>query len=79
MHTHAHTQTHTHTHTHTSSGLCPNDYPDEVCRSNTPLVAHDPPLLFNLNADPGELRPLDATKYIRVLEKIEMVNKKYCI
>ena len=59
--------------THTRSGLCPNDYPDEVCRSNASLVAHDPPLLFNLNADPGELRPLDASKYKRVLEKIEMV------
>ncbi len=54
-------------------GLCPNDYPDVACRSNTSLTVHIPPLLFNLNSDPGELRPLDTTKYQRVLEKIEMV------
>lgn len=53
---------------------CSNDYPDVVCRENTSLVYHDPPLLFNLNSDPGELYPLDTTEYPRVLERIEMVN-----
>lgn len=60
--------------TPTHSGLCSNDYYDEVCRQNTSLVYHDPPLLYNLHSDPGELYPLDSYTYRRVLESIEMVS-----
>jgi len=55
------------------SGACPNDYPDRVCRSNTSLEAHDPPLLYNLHEDPGELNELDPDEYADVLEQIDEV------
>lgn len=56
------------------SGACPDDYPDSVCRSNTPLEAHDPPLLYNLHTDPGELYELDPDEYADVLGKIDRVS-----
>ena len=57
------------------SGACPGDYPDQVCRYNTSLEAHDPPLLYNLHTDPGELNELDSDEYADVLETIDQVRK----
>lgn len=57
------------------SGACPDDYPDSVCRSNTPLEAHDPPFLYNLHTDPGELYELDPDEYADVLSKIDRVRR----
>lgn len=45
-----------------------------MCRSNTPLEAHDPPLLYNLHTDPGELYELDPDEYADVLGKIDRVS-----
>ena len=47
-----------------------------MCRSNTPLEAHDPPLLYDLHKDPGELYELDPDEYADVLEKIDKVRKE---
>ena len=47
-----------------------------MCRSNTPLEAHDPPLLYDLHKDPGELHELDPDEYADVLEKIDKVRKE---
>lgn len=40
-------------------GLCDNDYHDEVCRANYSKRAYDPPILYNLHHDPGEIYPLN--------------------
>ena len=66
--------THTHTHTHTHRGACPNDYPDRVCRYNTSLEMHDPPLLFDLHTDPQELNQLDTDEYGEVVAIIDQVG-----
>ena len=47
-----------------------------MCRSNTPLEPHDPPLLYDLHKDPGELHELDPDEYADVLEKIDKVRKE---
>ena len=36
------------------SSLSDDSNPDPVCRSTAPLTLHSPPLLFNLDTDPGE-------------------------
>lgn len=36
------------------SGLCGDRNPDYDCRKTAPSTKHDPPLLFNLDFDPGE-------------------------
>ena len=46
-----------------------------MCRSNTPLEAHDPPFLYNLHTDPGELYELDPDEYADVLSKIDRVRR----
>ena len=46
-----------------------------MCRSSTPLEAHDPPLLYNLHTDPGELYELDPDEYADVLDKIDRVRR----
>jgi hypothetical protein len=56
------------------SGLCPDTYPDEVCRGNFSLHSYDPPLLYDVNSDPGEIYQLDPTLYASVLSQID---KKY--
>ena len=56
------------------SGLCPNFYPDEVCRGNYTLHSYDPPLLYNLHSDPGEIYTLDVKEYSDVMKQIEMVS-----
>ena len=47
-----------------------------MCNGSTGLTKQDPPLLYNLNADPGELNPLDVAKspYNEILAKIDLVG-----
>lgn len=64
------------------TGLYPEFYPDEMCRPSTKLTQHNPPLLYNLNHDPGELNPLNATlsPYKEIVEEIDKVsscNRKF--
>jgi len=61
--------------------LYPSFYPDEMCRPSANLTKHDPPLLYNLNHDPGELNPLGTTEspYKEILVEIDQVNHMYCI
>ncbi len=54
-------------------GACPEDYPDVMCRENTSLARHDPPLLYDLFSDPGELNELDPDEYADVLAMIDTV------
>ena len=41
-----------------SRGNAADNYPDEQCRSSLNLTRHDPPLLYDLWLDPGEMNPL---------------------
>ena len=59
---------------HLLSWLCPTTYPDVVCRSNYSTHHYDPPLLYDLNSDPGELYNLDVDEYTGVLATIEKVR-----
>ena len=58
------------------TGLYPAFYPDEACKSTSKLAKHDPPLLYDLNHDPGELNPLDATQspYKEIVKEIDEVS-----
>ena len=58
------------------SGLYPKFYPDEICRKSSELTPHDPPLLYNLNHDPGELNPLGTTEspYKEIVAEIDKVR-----
>lgn len=58
------------------TGLYPGFYPDEMCRSSANITKHDPPLLYNLNHDPGELNPLRTTEspYKEILAEIDQVS-----
>ena len=49
-------------------------YPDEVCRKTTPRQKHNPPLLYNLELDPGERSKLPVNEYADVLKKIDKVH-----
>ena len=53
-----------------------NTYYDEVCRSNYTVRAHNPPLLFNLNLDPGEIYPINSgsSEYNTVMAQITKVR-----
>ncbi len=57
-------------------GLCPTTYPDIVCRGNYTLHHYDPPLLYNLNSDPGEIYNLDVSKYSDVMAQITKVCRR---
>jgi arylsulfatase A len=58
-------------------GLCPDTYPDEVCRGNFSLHSYDPPLLYDVNSDPGEIYQLDPTLYASVLSQIDKVKEAF--
>ncbi len=55
-------------------GLCPDFYPDTICRGNYSLHSYDPPLLYNLHNDPSEIYALDVKEYTDVMKEIEMVS-----
>ena len=57
-------------------GNCSNTYPDVVCRGNYSRDVLETPLLYDLNADPGELYPLDIKdpQYAEVFQKIQTVS-----
>ena len=54
-------------------GLCPSTYPDEVCRDNFGTHYYDPPLLYDLNSDPGEIYELSVTEHADVMATINKV------
>ena len=56
-----------------NSGLCPNFYPDEVCRGNYSDHSYSPPLLYDLTSDPSEIFTLDTDKYSDIMTQIEKV------
>lgn len=60
--------------------MYPPDGPDVVCRRSTTQTKHDPPLLFNLNDDPGELNPLNTNEipYKEILQTINEVRIVCC-
>ena len=64
----------------TRTGLYPENYPDAACKASTKTVKHDPPLLFNLNYDPGELNPLNTVEspYNDVVKTINEVGYIQC-
>ena len=56
------------------SGLAPDFYPDEVCRGNYSLHKYNPPLLYNLHNDPGEIYALNVKDYSNVMKQIDDVS-----
>ena len=60
------------------SGLCPNTYPDEVCRRDFERHDYDPPLLYDLNSDPGEIYNLKVTEHADVMATIDKVSNLIC-
>lgn len=52
-----------------------DEYSDPVCRRNTSLTDHHPPLLFNINNDPQELNSLNPYDYSDILLKMQMVTR----
>ena len=56
--------------------MYPLQYPDAACKFTAGTVKHDPPLLFNMNNDPGELNPLDTEEppYSEIVKTINEVN-----
>ncbi|XP_064396908.1 arylsulfatase A-like [Halichondria panicea] len=64
-------------HYHSHGGLCPDFYPDTMCRSNYSLHSYDPPLLYNLHNDPSEIYALDVKEYTDVMKEIEMVKANF--
>ncbi len=39
------------------------------------LKAHDPPILFNLDTDPGERHPLDPLEFQEVIQKFKDIKE----
>lgn len=56
--------------------MYPDFYPDDICKSSSKVTKHDPPLLYDLNHDPGELNPLTTTEspYKEILAEINQVS-----
>ena len=52
-----------------------------MCKSSAKQTKHDPPLLINLNEDPGELNPLNAKEspYKEIVQTIDEVGSKYIL
>ena len=53
--------------------MCPDTFPDVVCRANFSLHYYDPPLLYDLNQDPGEIYSLELDKHVQVMDTIQKV------
>ncbi|XP_064403945.1 arylsulfatase A-like [Halichondria panicea] len=64
-------------HYYSHGGLCTTTHPDVVCRSNYTLHAYDPPLLYNLHNDPGEIYELNVKEYSDVMKQIETLKKSF--
>ncbi|XP_065912199.1 arylsulfatase A-like isoform X2 [Dysidea avara] len=66
-------------HYYTKGGVYPHDGPDVMCRPSTKETKHDPPLLFNLDYDPGELNPLNTKEspYKEILQTINEIKAKF--
>ncbi len=60
-------------------GLCPDFYPDEICRFNYSKHAHDPPLLYDLTSDPSEIYSLSVTEYSDVMAQINKVWQGHAV
>ncbi|XP_064404043.1 arylsulfatase A-like [Halichondria panicea] len=58
-------------HYYSNGGLAPDFYPDEVCRGNYSLHKYNPPLLYNLHNDPGEIYALNVKDYSNVMKQID--------
>ena len=58
-------------------GLCSDTYPDVVCRGNYSRRSQDPPLLYDLHQDPGEIYNLDVTRYSDVIANIDAARKSF--
>jgi len=58
-----------------STGLYPKHYPDPACNYTENATHYNPPLLYNLNQDPGELNPLDTSRspYTEMVDAINQV------
>ena len=56
------------------SGNAAPDYPDIACRNTTNITLHDPPILYDLWMDPGEMTPLDPHENYYLLQKMIEVN-----
>ena len=63
----------------TMGSHCKSTYTDSDCWSETKLAYHDPPLLFNVNADPKERHPLTTSQspYDEDLEKIVSLVRRH--
>ena len=63
----------------TMGSHCKSTYTDSDCWSETKLAYRDPPLLFNVNADPKERHPLTTSQspYAEELEKIVSLVKRH--
>jgi arylsulfatase A len=64
-------------HYNSKGELCPDTYPDVVCRGNFSRHYYDPPLLYDLNADPGELYELDPTLYHDIISQIDKLKTAF--
>ena len=54
--------------------FCVNTYPDYICRTNYSRHFYDPPLLYDLHHDPGEIYNLDVKKYQDIMDEINQVH-----
>ncbi|XP_065912186.1 arylsulfatase A-like [Dysidea avara] len=61
------------------TGLYPKYYPDPACNYTKNATHYDPPLLFNLNQDPGELNPLNTSgfPYKEIVDTINQIKIKF--
>ena len=61
--------------------LCSDTYPDVVCRNNYTRHYYDPPLLYDLHKDPGEIYGLDVTDFKDILDdinQVQVVSNSFC-
>ena len=61
----------------TEGSHCKASYHDQDCWSKTPLVHHDPPLLFDIEMDTKERFPLNVTQYANVLDSIMKLKAEH--
>lgn len=64
-------------HFYTAGGNAAPDYPDIACRNTTNITLHDPPVLYDLWMDPGEMTPLDPYENYYLLQKMIEVREEY--